>query len=118
VSQNTYFVDSVTLQVGDSVIGFYDGDAPVPLIFPPQFRALVMARFSPYQSVKVDFFNNQLISSDNTLKLNVGPNTKVLLENHQLFSRFPGNRNLIVVYSTSTMSIPAQTTPSKIVVMC
>ena len=30
--------------LGDMVTGFYDANAPVPLIFPPQFRAIVMAK--------------------------------------------------------------------------
>ncbi|GAA0725054.1 hypothetical protein GCM10008905_19780 [Clostridium malenominatum] len=118
VSPSTYFVDHVTLSVGDRVTGFYDGNAPVPLIFPPQYRALVMARDTSYQNVKVDYFNSQLVSSDNTLKLNIGPYTQILLENNQLFTNNPTNRNLIVVYGPTTRSIPAQTTPYKIIVMC
>lgn len=118
VSPSTYFVDHVTLSVGDRVTGFYDGNAPVPLIFPPQYRALVMARDTSYQNVKVDYFNSQLVSSDNTLKLNIGPYTEILLENNQLFTNNPTNRNLIVVYGPTTRSIPAQTTPYKIIVMC
>ena len=39
------------------------------LSFPPQFRALVIARETPYQNVKVDHFNRRLESSDGTLKL-------------------------------------------------
>lgn len=118
VSPSTYFVDHVTLSVGDRVTGFYDGNAPVPLIFPPQYRALVMARDTSYQNVKVDYFNSQLVSSDNTLKLNIGPYTQILLENNQLFTNKLANRNLIVVYGPTTRSIPAQTTPYKIIVMC
>lgn len=118
VSPNTYFVDHVTLNIGDRVTGFYDGNAPVPLIFPPQFRAIVMARDNRYENVKVDFFNSELISSDNSLRLNIGPNTKIVLENNQLFTQDPASRNLIVVYGATTKSIPAQTTPSKIIVMC
>ena len=101
-----------------AVTGFYDADAPVPLIFPPQYRAIVMTIDSPYQSVKVDFFNRQLESSDGSLKLNISPSTQILLENGQLFNRNPANRNLIVVYGATTRSIPAQTTPYQIIVMC
>src|SRR4051794_29555829 len=110
VTPTTYFVDHVMLRVGDRATGFYDGDAPVPMIYPPQFRAIVMTRNSPYQDVKVDFFNNELVSSDNALKLNIGPYTRIVLENGQAFSKNPANRNLIVVYGATTRSIPAQTT--------
>ncbi|MCY6960087.1 hypothetical protein [Clostridium brassicae] len=118
VSPNTYFVDHVTMVPGDMVIGFYDGNAPVPLIFPPQYNAIVMARYTPYQNVKVDFFNNELVSSDNTLKLNIAPCTEILLENNQSFIQNPSNRYLIVVYGPTTKSIPAQTVPYQIIVMC
>ncbi|MBZ9685443.1 hypothetical protein G9F72_003635 [Clostridium estertheticum] len=118
VSPSTYFVDHVMVAVGDMVTGFYDANAPVPLIFPPQFRAIVMARNTLYQNVKVDYFNSKLISSDNFLKLNIAPDTKIVLENGQAFTQNPANRNLIVIYGATTRSIPAQTTPYEIVVMC
>jgi hypothetical protein len=118
VAPDTYFVNHVMVRPGDIVTGFYDANAPVPLIFPPQYRAIVMTRDNQYQNVKVDYFNNQLISSDNNLKLNIAPWTKIVLENGQAFTRNPANRNLIVVYGATTKSIPAQTTPYKIIVMC
>lgn len=118
VTPSTYFVDHVTVKVGDRVTGFYDLNAPVPLIYPPQLTALVMAKDNNFQSVKVDRFNNRLISSDNQLKLNIAPSTQILLENNQSFNQRLENRNLIVVYSAATKSIPAQTTPEKIIVMC
>ena len=118
VEPTTYFVDHVMVSIGDSVTGFYDANAPTPLIFPPQYRAIVMARDSRYQNVKVDYFNSDLVSSDNTLKLNIAPCTQMLLKNNQAFTSNPANRNLIVVYGPTTKSIPAQTVPYKIIVMC
>ena len=114
----TYFIDNVCLMVGDPVTGFYDANAPVPMIYPPQYQAIVMTKISPSQNVKVDYFDDQLISSDGMLKLNVDPFTQMQLENGQTFTRDPANRNLIVLYGPSTRSIPAQTTPYKIIVMC
>ena len=118
VQPTTYFVDHVMLTPGDIVTGFYDANAATVLIFPPQFTAIVMATDSLYQNVKVDYFNNNLISSDNNLNLNIAPWTQIVLENGQLFTKSPTNRNLIVVYGATTMSIPAQTSPYKIIVMC
>ncbi len=34
VTPDTYFIDHTTMTAGDTVIGFYDADLPVPLIFP------------------------------------------------------------------------------------
>ncbi|WP_186673666.1 hypothetical protein [Sporosarcina sp. BP05] len=118
VAPTTYFVDHVTVAVGDRITGFYDANAPVPFIYPPQYQALVMAKDTPYQHVKVAFFNSRLESSDGTLKLTVSPHTQILLENGQTFTGNITNRNLIVAYGATTRSIPAQTTPHKIIVMC
>ncbi|MFJ8264031.1 hypothetical protein ACIQ4I_19150 [Rummeliibacillus sp. NPDC094406] len=118
ISPTTYFVNQEIVILGDRITGYYDGDAPVPLIYPPQYRALVVVKENNYQNVKVDFFNNQLLSSDGQLKLNISPYTTVLLTNGQPFSKNPANRNLIVIYGPTTRSIPAQTTPYKIIVWC
>jgi len=118
VEPATYFVDHVMVRVGDKVTGFYDANAPVPMIFPPQYRAIVMAKDTPYRNVTVDYFNSQLVSSDNNLRLNLSPFTQIVLRNDQAFNRNPANRNLIVIYGATTKSIPAQTTPYKIIVMC
>lgn len=118
VSPTTYFVDHIMVKVGDQITGYYDGNAPAPLIFPPQYQALVIVKENPEQQVKVDFFNAALESSDGRLKLNIAPFTKVVLQNGQAFTGDLANRNLIVIYGASTKSIPAQTTPYKIVVLC
>ncbi|MCY6484095.1 hypothetical protein OW763_06980 [Clostridium aestuarii] len=118
VAPSTYFVDHIMVVPGDVVTGFYDENVPVPLIFPPQYNAIVMAEDTPYQNVKVDYFNNQLVSSDNMLKLNIAPFTHIILENDQAFIENPSNRYLIVIYGATTKSIPAQTVPYKIIVMC
>jgi hypothetical protein len=118
VSPSTYFVDHAMVIIGDRVTGFYDANVPVPLIYPPQYQAIVMAKDTIYQNVKVDYFNSQLISSDGQLKLNLSPYTPILLPNDQAFALPPANRYLIVTYGPTTKSIPAQTTPYKIVVLC
>ena len=118
VSPSTYFVDYEMVAVGDVVTGYYDGDAPAILIYPPQYPALVMVKDKSNQNVKVSYFNNQLVSSDGQLQLNLSPDTQIILTNGQAFSKYPGNRDLIVSYSFTTRSIPAQTTPYRIIVLC
>lgn len=118
VSPATYFVDHVMVSIGDRVTGYYNGDAPAILIYPPQYQALVMVKDSHYQKVKVDYFNSELVSSDGRLQLNISPYTQVVLTNGQLFSKSPMNRDLIVIYGPATKSIPAQTTPYRMIVLC
>lgn len=118
IEPTTYFVDHAIIKRGDRVTGFYDANAPVPMIFPPQFRTLVMTKDSPHQQVKVDYFNRRLESSDGTLQLNLSPRTKITLQNGQPFTGNLEQRNLVVVYGATTRSIPAQTTPSQVIVLC
>ncbi|TSI02578.1 hypothetical protein [Lysinibacillus sp. BW-2-10] len=118
ISPSTYFVDQQMVLVGDRVTGYYDGDLPAIFIYPPQYQALVIVKDNPNQDVKVDYFNSQLVSTDGSLKLNLSPYTRILLTNGQPFSRYPANRDLIVLYGPTTRSIPAQTTPYRIIVLC
>lgn len=116
VSPSTYLIDQVS--IGDMVTGYYDGDLPVILIYPPQYQAIVLVKEVQDQHVKVDYFNNQLISSDQQLQLNISPNTTIELTNGLPFNRRPANRDLVVIYGPTTHSIPAQTSPYKIIVLC
>jgi hypothetical protein len=118
ITPTTYFVDHEIISIGDPVIGYYDANAPALMIYPPQYQAIVMVKLSQSQNVKVDFFDSQLLSSDGSLLLMICPYTQILQENGLLFTANPANHNLIVEYWSSTRSIPAQTVPHKIIVMC
>lgn len=118
VTPDTHVVNNLRLRRGMSVIAFYDADAPAILIFPPQYRALVIAQKSPQESVTLQYFNDNLVSSDNSLQLNIGPRTTVTSANGQPFSCNPGNHVLLVYYSITTRSLPPQTTPRRVIVMC
>lgn len=118
VAPCTYIYDNTTLKIGDFVVAFYDSNAPTPLIYPPQYRALAMAKGTDRGNVTYDYFDNTLTSSDGSLKLNISPDTVILMENNQTFTGRLENRILMVEYLFSTKSIPAQTTPAKIIVIC
>lgn len=114
----TYVVDQEMLRTGDRAIAFYDLNMPTPLILPPQYRAVVMAKYHGGQTIAVDYFNARLESSDGMLQLNPIPSTRIMLENGQAFTSSIGNRNLIAIYRSATRSIPAIATPDDIIVMC
>lgn len=115
---NTYFVHHVTIKKGDRITGYYDGNAPAILIYPPQLEAIVIAKESDQYFVKVSYFNEALVSNDGQLQLNISQETTIELENAQQYKGNLGNQNLIVLYGPTTRSIPAQTTPYKIIVLC
>lgn len=114
----TFVVNSTTLRVGMRITAFYNGDLPVPLIYPPQYQAEVITTVNARESVMLSFFNSSLTSQDQTLRLTIGRNTTIVTTNGQRFTCNIGNRMLLVYYDTTTRSIPAQTTPRKIIVFC
>ncbi|MBQ8185184.1 MAG: hypothetical protein IJ036_05300 [Lachnospiraceae bacterium] len=118
LTADTLVVDSRTLQVGMRIAAFYDFNAPVPLIYPPQYRALIIAVLQPGDQVFIGLFNRNLVSADNTLRLQMGPRTQITTGNGQNCRCCPENHTLLVIYTNSTRSIPAQTTPRRVVVIC
>lgn len=116
VSENTYVLNNTEIKIGDTITGYYDANAPMLMIYPPQYNARVVA-VNPEENVKVDIFNEDLVGSDNTLKLNIGDDTEIISEDGTKFDGDLTNRKLVVTYGVSTRSIPAQTTPTQIVVL-
>ncbi len=118
LTPSTYVVDFETLSVGMLCTFWYAADAPVPLIYPPQYNAVAAARERNGQMINVGYYNEMLVNEDQTLQLNMDGSVDVRTTNNQYFQGSPVNHNLVVVYENSTRSIPAQTTPKKIVVLC
>ena len=118
VDSSTYVVDQETMSVGRNCTFWYRMDDPVPLIYPPRYQAVVVAGNRNDRMVEVGFFNNQLINEEMTLQLNMDNKVDVRTVNNQYFQGSPANHNLVVIYETTTRSIPAQTTPKLIVVLC
>lgn len=118
VTGETYVTDNIRLRPGMRIAVFYDGSLPVPLIYPPQYRAVLITRLQIGQNVTVNYFDRNLLAKDRSLQLNIGNRTKVESANGQSFSCSPGNHVLFVVYGVTTRSIPPQTTPDRIIVFC
>lgn len=118
VDSQTQVIDSRQLRPGMRVAAFYDDSLPVPLIFPPQYRAQLVTALGRNEQVMLKFFNRNLVASDQSLQLNVAPNTVVNTVNGQNVTCNLGNQTLLVYYTATTRSIPPQTSPGKIVVLC
>ena len=114
----TYVVDFETLSVGMMCTFWYRADAPMPLIYPPQYNAVAAAREKNGRMVDVGDYNADLVNEARTLQLNMDGSVDVRTTNNQYFQGSPANHSLVVSYGNSTRSIPAQTTPSKVVVLC
>lgn len=117
VDADTYVIGAVRLRPGMMITAFYDGAAPMPLIYPPQYRAVFLGRSNPRETMYAGMFDDDLVSEDGTLKLTPDQNTEIITSNGQRYTCEPGGHVLIVYYTTSTRSIPAKTTPRKIIVI-
>ncbi|MCU6736764.1 hypothetical protein [Diplocloster agilis] len=115
---NTYFVDHIQVNPGMRVTGWYSANAPAPLIYPPQYTAIAMAESLSWRSVKIDRFDDNLISYDGTLRLILSPYTIIETQNGQLYYCKLAGHVLAVQYTATTRSIPAQTVPERITVLC
>lgn len=118
ISPDTYVVNETRLRRGMSIAAFYDGNRPVPLIFPPQYQAAVVAVRRGQENIVMETFDNNLTAVNHSLQLNVSGSTDVTTPNGQAFTCRLGGRLLVVFYEATTRSIPPQTTPRRIIVMC
>lgn len=114
----TMVIDNISLRRGMRIAAFYDTRLPVPAIFPPQYRAELITLLRPNQNVMLNFFDENLVAEDNSLKLNISPRTNISTVNGQRFLCSPANSELLVYYTVTTFSIPPQTPPQRIIVMC
>ncbi|MDR2898881.1 MAG: copper amine oxidase N-terminal domain-containing protein [Clostridiales bacterium] len=108
------------LAQGQSVSVFYNVTTPQTLSFPPMINPeiIVIHDSEEMAFAKVDYFNEDLISSDNTLKLNLSEEVLVVGQDNSIRNfGDASDKNLLVFYDITTRSIPAQTAPIKIVIL-
>ncbi|MBR6769653.1 MAG: hypothetical protein IKM28_00125 [Lachnospiraceae bacterium] len=118
LSPTTYVADHTPLRTGMQITAFYDANQPIPLIYPPRYQAAFLARTEPDQTIIIAYFNEELLSTEYQLQLRLGSKTHVSTANGQYYPCSLGNRLLMVYYRALTRSIPAQTTPDRIIVFC
>lgn len=114
----TCVADQEKLYEGMSVTVYYRSDPVAALVYPPRFAAAAIVPQAEGRMSAVAYFNQVLMASDQSLKLNLSPATEVVTCNNQFFPGNPGGHVLLVLYSQATRSNPPQTTPDKIVVLC
>ncbi len=118
ITPATFVVDWETLSVGNRCMFWYRTDAPMPLVYPPRYTAVVAARAKNGRMLDVSFYNAALVNAEQTLQLNLDGSVNLRTTNNQYFQGNPANHNLVVAYDSSTRSIPAQTTPKQVIVLC
>ena len=107
-----------TLKEGLAIDVYNDKHKPMLMIYPPRItpEIIIVKDEEKPGNVKVGLFDENLVSLDNELKLNIGDKTVILNEKGETISADELNgKDLIVFYTVTTKSIPAQTTPTKII---
>lgn len=117
ITKDTYFINDEEIVKGSEVIGYYKVDDMMIMIYPPQYVAVAVMISNKEQNMKIDLFNKNLISADNSLRLNINKDTKIITKDGKEYKGEIKNRKLAVFYGSSTRSIPAQTNPNKVVVL-
>lgn len=118
LSPGTFVTDNTIFRVGNRVTAFYDANLPVPLIYPPQYQAAFISRIHAEENCVVGYFDGDLLSIENSLKLNIDNSTQITTANGQPYTCDLGDNLLMVYFTFTTASIPAQTTPMRIIVFC
>lgn len=118
VTPRTFVMDFLPLAMGMRCTFWYRTDAPAVLIYPPRYTAVAVAQDRNSRMVNVSFYNEALINQEMTLQLRLDNSVELRTTNNQYFQGTPANHNLVVSYTSSTRSIPAQTTPEKVYVLC
>ncbi|MFO1445604.1 copper amine oxidase N-terminal domain-containing protein [Bacillus sp. Bva_UNVM-123] len=106
------------LKIGSTLDAYYDKNKPMLLIYPPQLAPdfIIINDEEVKGNVKVSKFDENNLSLDGQLKLNISKDT--ILENQlgeSIEEAKLSSKELIVFYSATTRSIPAQTSPVKII---
>ena len=131
LSDDYTFVLGDELAIGDEIEGFYSAFGIAPMIYPPQHIMAAIINHSSLedsQMIKVDLFfgedrdesdghATELTSADNMLTINITDDTVIVDHLGDVHEGMISGRNLIVLYGISTRSIPAITTPDKIIVL-
>lgn len=113
------------IKKGDKITVYSNAYAPAPLIMPPQYQADVIVvedAAATINSIDVDTYvkgeDEMLVNISNTLALNIAEDTEIVdREGKKADAKELDKKDLAVIYSASTKSIPAQTTPIKVVVL-
>lgn len=128
ITKDTYRVNNLEIAKGQTLIGFYENNRPMIMIYPPQYSLSIVAEVNDKLFVEADKFNKGLVNTDNTLKLNISEDTEIVWENGAQINWIKAptaeeltavleDRRLVVFYDITTKSIPAQTTPKKVIVL-
>lgn len=106
---------------GSKITVFTGSYEPTPLILPVQYTAnVIIINGDKEGNVNADTYladEKGYTNAANTLKIAAADDTKIVDKDEKEYKGDLDKNDLIVFYGVSTKSIPAQTTPTKVVVL-
>ena len=106
---------------GSKITVFTGSYEPTPLILPVQYTAnVIIINGDKEGNVNADTYladEEGYTNAANTLKIAAADDTKIVDKDEKEYKGDLDKNDLIVFYGASTKSIPAQTTPTKVVVL-
>lgn len=104
-------MEAKDIKAGDKITAVYTTNTPMALSYPGQMTPSIILVHNSDNSIKVDKFNEDMVSSDGSLKLITDDNTKLeAYKTKQVITQKDlKNKDLLVIYGATTRSIPAQT---------
>lgn len=106
---------------GSKITVFTGSYEPTPLILPVQYTAnVIIINGDKEGNVNADTYladEEGYTNAANTLNIAAADDTKIVDKNEKEYKGDLDKNDLIVFYGASTKSIPAQTTPTKVVVL-
>ncbi|WP_153723333.1 stalk domain-containing protein [Sporosarcina cascadiensis] len=107
------------LKKGDQVTAYTDADKPMLMIYPPQYSPdAVIVETDQTGFTAVGTFDKELVDASLKLQLKIGENTEITsVSGKEVKAEDLKDQDLLVFYTATTRSIPAQTTPEKVVVL-
>lgn len=111
--------EKAELKKGDKVNAFTDADKPMILIYPPQYSPdAVIVETEKEGFAAVGTFDEELTDMELKLQLHIDEKTKLEDASGKEVKRDDlKEQDLLVFYTATTRSIPAQTTPEKVIVL-
>ncbi len=110
------------IELGDSITAYVRWDTPATLSLPPQYspNVVVINTEESEEFIDVDkyyeAFEGTYKNSGNKLRINVDENTEIV-DKYGNAAEITDGDDLVVLYKYTTRSIPAYTSPDKVIVL-
>ena len=117
VTNDTYVVADKELKVGDVVTGYFEGGMMHIMIYPARYTAEVLVVESKDSSAYVGVLDNELLTEDGSMYIQVGEKTEVKTVDNKVYTEDLAYKRVVAVYGVVRESYPAQATADKIIVL-